>query len=94
LKYRLEIKPRALKELGRIGEPEQSRIQRRIDALADHPRPAGAKKLQGRDYWSIRVGDYRVLYRIEDNVLVILVVRVGHRKDVYRKMENISWEET
>ncbi|MDX2055276.1 MAG: type II toxin-antitoxin system RelE/ParE family toxin [Polyangiaceae bacterium] len=56
----------------------------RQDSLADEPRPSGAKKLVESDYWRVRVGDYRVVYSIEDSVLVILVIRVGHRRDVYR----------
>jgi len=61
-------------------------ITRRIAALADDPRPAGVKMLQGQHgYYRIRSGDYRVIYMIEDDVLVVLVVKVGHRREVYRK---------
>ena len=84
--YRLKIKDQALKALQKISEPDQGRIRRRIDALADDPRAPGTKKLQGADdLYRLRVGDYRVIYQIQDDVLLVLVVRVGHRKDVYRK---------
>jgi len=86
MKYRIQIRPQALKALKKIDEPDQSRIMRRIDSLASDPRPEGVKKLQGEDdFYRIRVGDYRVVYQIEDDVLLVLVARVAHRKDVYRK---------
>lgn len=64
-------------------------IQHRLDpallALADNPRPPGCKKLQGREEtYRIRVGDYRVIYRVEDDRLIVLVIEIGHRRDVYR----------
>jgi len=84
--YRVKIKDQALKALKKISEPEQSRIRRRIDALADDPRAPGVKKLQGADdLYRVRAGDYRVIYQIQDDVLLVLVVRVGHRKDIYRE---------
>jgi len=84
--YRVKIKDQALKALKKISEPEQSRIRRRIDALADDPRGPGVKKLQGADdLYRVRAGDYRVIYQIQDDVLLVLVVRVGHRKDIYRE---------
>ena len=88
MRYRVEIKARALRALSRILPPARNRIERRIDALADEPRPAGVKKVQGTVYYRLRSGEYRVVYRIKDDVLVVLVVRVGHRKDVYRKLED------
>jgi mRNA interferase RelE/StbE len=61
-----------------------SRIDQKILALADNPRPPGCKKLQGyRDHWRLRVGDYRIVYIIDDKVKRILVTRVAHRRDVY-----------
>jgi mRNA interferase RelE/StbE len=63
----------------------QARIRARVDALATNPRPAGAKKLKSRDeLWRIRVGDYRIVYEIRDRVLLVLVLRVAHRREVYR----------
>lgn len=58
---------------------------RRIAALAEDPRPAGVEKLSGDDKYRIRQGDYRILYLIEDDMLVITIVRVGNRRDVYRR---------
>ena len=63
----------------------QRSLRPHIEALANQPRPTGAKKLKGRDdLWRIRVGDYRIIYEIRDRILVVLVVRVGHRREVYR----------
>ncbi|MGA2401072.1 MAG: type II toxin-antitoxin system RelE/ParE family toxin [Syntrophobacteraceae bacterium] len=55
-----------------------------VRSLADDPRPAGVRKLTGREAWRIRVGDYRIVYEIHDDALVLLVVAIGHRRDVYR----------
>jgi mRNA interferase RelE/StbE len=63
----------------------RARVDRKVDALAENPRPAGAKKLKGSsELWRVRAGDYRVIYSIHDDVLLILVVKIGHRGDVYR----------
>jgi len=84
--YRLKLRPQAIKALKKIPEPDRVRIGRKIDALADDPRPEGVKKLQGADdLYRIRVGDYRVIYLIHDDILLVLVLRVGHRKDIYRE---------
>ncbi len=60
------------------------RLGARIDALADDPRPPSATKLVGSEYWRVRVGDYRVVYDIHDDELIVLVVRIAHRREVYR----------
>jgi mRNA interferase RelE/StbE len=78
------IKPSAAKELGRIPLKDRRRVARRIAALADDPRPPGCEKLAGDDAWRLRQGSYRILYTIEDDILTVLVVKVGDRKDVYR----------
>jgi len=84
--YRVQIKAPALKSLKKISEPDQSRIMRRVDALADDPRPAGVKKLQGADdLYRLRLGASRVIYQIQDDILLVLVVRIGHRKEIYRQ---------
>lgn len=85
--YRVVIRRTAAKELeGIAGKRDRERIVRRIQALADDPRPMGAEKLAGRgDKYRIRQGDYRILYEIEDNVLIVTVVKIGDRKDVYRR---------
>ena len=83
--YEIEYKPAADRQLEKLAKSAQKRIIKRIEELAENPRPRGAKKLEGMDdLWRIRVGQYRVLYTIEDDVLMVLVVRVADRKDVYR----------
>jgi len=83
--YKLIILPRAEKELKKLPEKEFIKIDQTILHLANTPRPIGCKKLQGTvDTYRIRVGDYRILYRIEDNNLIIEVIRVANRKDAYK----------
>lgn len=85
--YRIELKPSAQDSLAKIAKPHQRRIAKRIDQLAENPRPRGAKKLAGSDdFWRIRVGEYRIIYQIHDDVLLVLIVRIGGRGDVYRHL--------
>jgi mRNA interferase RelE/StbE len=78
VKYSLEIKQSAQRELDGLNDGLFARIDRKILALADNPRPAGCKKLKGyRDQWRIRVGDWRVLYIIDDAAKVVRIARVG-----------------
>jgi mRNA interferase RelE/StbE len=84
LKYELLIERRAQRELARIAQPHQDRVIAAIRGLVDEPRPAGVKKLSGREAWRIRAGDYRVIYEIRDESLVVLVLAIGHRRDIYR----------
>lgn len=82
--YRIEVTPRARKDLKALPTRERQQVAEQIDALKTDPRPAGCKKLKGReDFYRIRVGNHRVVYQIEDEVLYILIVRVGDRKDIY-----------
>lgn len=81
--YKIEIKKSAQKEIKNLPNKELKKVVDKINSLAHEPRPAGCKKLSGEEKYRIRVGSYRVLYSIEDDVLVIYVVKVGHRKDVY-----------
>ena len=82
--HAVELLPSAAKALTKLERAVQVRIARRIDRLAEDPR-ADAVKLRGTDdVWRVRVGDHRVLYRIDDDRLVVLVIRIGHRRDVYR----------
>lgn len=81
--YTIEILRVAQKQLGGIDRLEQQRIIEAIRQLAHAPRPPGCKKLSGRPAWRIRVGVYRVIYEIHEGRLVILVIAIGHRKDVY-----------
>jgi mRNA interferase RelE/StbE len=84
-RYTIEFKASADKALLRLPEETQRRIVAAVDKLADSPHPPGVKKLAGEpNAWRIRIGDYRVLYDIHDDRLLILVVGVGHRKDIYR----------
>ena len=84
-KYRLRIKKSAVKELEAVSsKTDRQRIVRRIEALAENPRPPGCQKLSGQQRYRIRQGRYRILYTIEDAALVVYVVRIGDRKSVYR----------
>jgi mRNA interferase RelE/StbE len=83
-RYRIEITPSAAKELANIPRKDLRRIVARIQALANDPRPPGGKKLCAQEKYRIRQGDYRVLYQIEDDVLVVYVAKIAHRRDVYR----------
>ena len=82
--YSIEIKKSAAKEIASLPKSEIARIVEKIERLANDPRPNGCKKLSGDEKYRIRVGRYRILYRIEDTLLIIYLVKVGHRKDVYR----------
>jgi mRNA interferase RelE/StbE len=84
-RYSVEIARRAIKSIAKLPRQEQQRIRAAIDLLADEPRPPGCVALSGEDSaYRVRVGDYRVVYEVFDKRLVIQVVRVGHRRDVYR----------
>jgi mRNA interferase RelE/StbE len=84
-KYKLRIKKSAAKELEAIPrKSDRRRIVSRIEALAENPRPNGCKKLSGSERYRIRQGSYRVVYAIEDDLLVIYVVKIADRKSVYR----------
>jgi mRNA interferase RelE/StbE len=83
-KYSVEIKQSAQRELDALGDSLFARIDRKILALSDNPRPSGCKKLRGyKDLWRIRVGDWRVVYIINDNTNGVVVTRIAHRRDVY-----------
>ena len=82
--YTIAVKKKALKELETIPKKYYTVLRDTIDSLAKNPRPAGCKKLIGADnQYRIRVGTYRILYTVEDNILIITVVKVTHRKDAY-----------
>ena len=85
-RYAIEFAASADKTLARLPLVVQRRIVKAVEALAANPRPAGCIKLADTDNaWRIRVGDYRILYEIHDGRLLVLVIRIGHRKDIYRK---------
>ncbi|MGV3559677.1 type II toxin-antitoxin system RelE family toxin [Larkinella arboricola] len=81
--YQLQISNRATKALEKLPDEVYIRLREAIKALADNPRPSGCKKLKGRKGYRIRVGDYRVVYEINDGVLVVLIIDVGHRREIY-----------
>ncbi len=83
--YRVRIKATALKALRKLETQTRARLWLAISELADEPRPHGCRKIaDGAGLWRIRVGKYRVVYQIRETELVVLVVKVGHRRDVYR----------
>jgi mRNA interferase RelE/StbE len=84
MNYALVIERSAQKGLAKISPPHRERIIHAIESLSVDPRPAGAKKLRQRDAWRIRVGTYRVLYEIHDQQVMVLVVRIRHRREAYR----------
>ena len=82
-RYRIELRPAAVTALRRIDPQDRGRIQGAIALLGEDPRPPGARALQGRDGYRVRVGNYRISYTIHNDILVVVVVTVGHRRDVY-----------
>ena len=83
--YELVFKRSVAKDLRDLPKKDVARVLQRIRALAEDPRPPGCEKLSGLERYRIRQGDYRIVYEIQDSRLVVLVVKVGHRKDVYRQ---------
>lgn len=81
--YQVLLTKRARKQLERIPEPDYSRIKKCMYDLAQNPRPAGCKKMKGRESYRIRQGDYCILYEIHDHVLMFNILAAGHRKDIY-----------
>jgi mRNA interferase RelE/StbE len=85
MSHTLQIKPAALRQLGKLPRPIQRRIREKVEALRDNPFPPSCKKLVGvGELWRVRAGDYRVVYEVRRGVLIVLVVAIGHRSDVYR----------
>lgn len=85
--HRIEIAPRALRQLRKLDAPARRRIQAAIELLSVEPRPNAATKLVGGDgAWRVRTGDYRVVYEIHDEVLLVLVVAIGHRREIYDRL--------
>lgn len=82
--YRVEVKVSAAREIEALPLCDRRRIVERIGALADDPRPPGCEKLTSQERYRVRQGDYRIVYSIEDDLLVVWVVKAGHRRDVYR----------
>ena len=81
--YSLNFSKQAFKGLEKINEPYYSAIKQAIHNLVGNPRPHGYKKLKGRDSYRIRIGDYRVIYEVFDDALLVDIIDLGHRKDIY-----------
>lgn len=83
-KYKIKIRRSAAKEINKLPVKEIKRVLKIIDSLAEDPRPAGCSKLSNDDKYRMRFGVYRLLYEIHDDLLLIIIVKVAHRKDAYR----------
>ena len=90
-RYVITFLPQAEKEFDELDSKVRRAIARRINGLAEDPRPRGAKKLAGAEStYRLRAGDYRVLYEVNDSKIVVVVVKVGHRQHVYRRRSRIG----
>ena len=83
-KYKLVFKKSVAKDLRALPKRDVALILRCIRSLAEQPRPQGCEKLSGQDRYRLRQGVYRIIYEIQDNVLMVVIVKVGHRKEIYR----------
>lgn len=81
--YQVVIEKQAQKQLAKISPPDYTKIVAALKDLANDPRPHGYKKLKGRPGYRIRVGDYRIIYQVKDNILTVFVLIIGHRREVY-----------
>ena len=84
MSYKIFIERSAQKDLSKIPASDQTKIINAIEMLSHEPRPRGCKKLIGREAWRIRIGNYRVIYEIDDRKIEILIVVIGHRHSIYR----------
>ena len=84
-KYRIVIKRSAERELRAIPRPDLGRVANRIRALANHPCPPGSEKLSGQERYRIRQGNYRIIYAVDEALQTVEVVKIGHRREVYRR---------
>lgn len=87
-KYKIQFEPQALKQLAKLEINQKQRILYAIELLGANPRPPKHTKIKGFPLWRIRVGDYRVLYSIEDDTVLVVIVEIGHRRNVYNKLKN------
>jgi len=81
--YRIELRPAAARAVRKLDPQIRHRVQGAIALLAQDPRPPGARALQGRSGLRVRVGDYRIIYTVAEDVLLVVVVTLGHRRDIY-----------
>jgi mRNA interferase RelE/StbE len=85
MKYRIEFSPTAERQFKKLPKEVQARLKHRIDILAENPFPRGVKKLSAEeDLYRLRIGDYRIVYQVQGKALLILILKLGHRKNVYR----------
>ena len=84
-RYKIELRPAAARALRKLDPQVARRIRAAIALLAEDPRPPASRPLRGRPAWRVRVGDYRIIYTIEDDVLLVVVVTLGHRRDIYER---------
>jgi mRNA interferase RelE/StbE len=82
--YRIVVTSAARRAINHLEVSIKTRILARIDTLASNPRPPGAIKLEGQQSYRVRVGDYRIVYMVEDEIVTVTIIRVGHRREVYR----------
>jgi len=82
--YRLLIKPSAAKELEALPKKDRQRIATKIQSLAHDPHPSGCEKLSGHELYRVRQGNYRVLFTVQDANLMVVIIKIGHRREVYR----------
>ncbi|MCX6405145.1 MAG: type II toxin-antitoxin system RelE/ParE family toxin [Actinobacteria bacterium] len=83
--YQVILRPQAKKSLSKIPKRERQRIEIAIDLLSTNPYPPASRKLVNRPEWRVRIGKYRILYEVIDNELVVLVISIGHRSEIYDK---------
>jgi mRNA interferase RelE/StbE len=85
MKYRIEFSPSAESQFKKLPREVQTRLKPRIDGLTENPFPRGVRKLSAEEnLYRLRIGDYRIIYQVKGRVLLILILKIGHRKDVYR----------
>jgi mRNA interferase RelE/StbE len=84
--YKVELRRNALKALDKIQPQERSRISSALLKLEQEPRPRGVEKIRNTELWRIREGDYRIVYNIEDNRNLVTIVKIGHRREIYRRI--------
>ena len=85
-RYELSFRPSVAKDLRDVAKTDVKKILARIDSLRDDPRPPGCEKLSGQESYRLRQGNYRIVYAIEDQMLVIEILKIGHRREIYRSL--------
>jgi len=86
--YKIYFKKSVLKDIKSIPDKDMRRIMKRIESLSKNPRPPGHEKLSDQDLYRIRQGNYRIVYSIKDDILTVWVIKIGHRRDIYRRVRN------